>query len=55
MKYISLLIAVLLLVSFGGCTLINSAPKHTANDVATIARNFSPTCQKLLPASKKGG
>jgi len=50
MKYISLLVAILLLVSFGGCTLINSAPRHTADEVASIAKSFSPACQKLLPA-----
>ena len=50
MKYISLLVAILLLVSFGGCTLINSVPRHTADEVASIAESFSPACQKLLPA-----
>jgi hypothetical protein len=49
MKYISLLVAMFLLVSFGGCTLINSAPRHTADEVAAIAKTFSPTCQKLIP------
>jgi hypothetical protein len=49
MKYISLLVAILLLVSFGGCTLINSAPRHTADEVAAIAKSFSFNCQKLMP------
>jgi len=55
MKYISLLAAIFLLVSFGGCTLINSAPRHTADEVAAIARSFSPICQKLLPAPETHG
>jgi hypothetical protein len=50
MKYISLLAAVFIFLSFGGCTLINSAPRHTADEVAAIAKSFSPTCHKLLPA-----
>jgi hypothetical protein len=54
MKYISLLVAVFLLVSFGGCALINSAPRHTADEVAAIAKSFSPTCQKLLPPTSCG-
>jgi hypothetical protein len=51
MKYISLLAAIFLLVSFGGCTLINSAPRHSADEVAAIAKIFSPTCQKLIPTA----
>jgi len=49
MKYICLLAAIFIFLSFGGCTLINSAPRHTADEVADIARTFSPTCQKLIP------
>jgi hypothetical protein len=49
MKYISLLVAVFLLVSFGGCTLVNSAPRHTAEEVASIGKSFSPMCQRLIP------
>ena len=55
MKYISLLAAILFFLSFGGCTLINSAPRHTADEVAAIAKSFSPTCQKLLPAPPTHG
>ena len=45
------------MVSFGGCTLANSAPRHTADEVAAIGQSFSPTCQKLLPQPEgtKGG
>jgi hypothetical protein len=49
MKYISSLVAIFLLASFGGCTFISSAPHHSADDVAAVAKSFSPTCQKLLP------
>jgi hypothetical protein len=49
MKYVGLLIAVFLLVFFGGCTFISSAPHHSADEVAAIAKSFSPTCQKLIP------
>jgi hypothetical protein len=49
MKYISLLVAVFLLVSFGGCTFISSNPHHTESEVAAIANSFSPLCKKLIP------
>jgi hypothetical protein len=49
MKYISLLVAIFLLASFGGCTFISSAPRHSADEVAAIAKSFSPKCQKLIP------
>ncbi len=50
MKYVALLIAALLIVSFTGCTLVSSAPRHSANEVAAIAKSFSPKCQKEIPA-----
>jgi len=49
MKYIGLLVAIVLLASFGGCAFISSTPRHSADEVASIAKNFSPACQKLLP------
>lgn len=55
MKYVSLLIAVLLLVSFGGCTFVSSVPRHSADEVTTIAKSFSPKCQQLLPPPEKHG
>jgi len=48
MKYLSLVIAAILLVAFGGCTLISSAPRHSTDEIATIAKNFSPICRKAL-------
>jgi hypothetical protein len=49
MKYISLLIAVLVLMTIGGCTSTNSTPRHSADEVAAIAESLSPLCLKLLP------
>jgi hypothetical protein len=49
MKYISLLATIFIFLAFGGCTLVNSAPRHSADEIAAIAESFSPTCQKLLP------
>jgi len=45
MKYVSLLIAAFLLLSFAGCALANSAPRHTADEVITVAKGFSSLCQ----------
>ncbi len=55
MKYVSLLVAAFLLLSFGGCALANDAPRHTADEVTTIAKGFSSQCQKLLPAEPSHG
>jgi len=44
MKYFSLLVAVFLLLSFAGCALANNAPRHTADEVTTIAKSFSAVC-----------
>jgi hypothetical protein len=49
MKYIGLLVAIFLLASFGGCTFISSAPRHSAEEVTAIAKSFSPKCQKVIP------
>lgn len=48
MKCMGLLCVMALLVSFGGCTFISSAPRHSADEVASIAKSFSPTCQKVV-------
>ena len=50
MKYVSLMVAIVMLLSFGGCTLLSSAPRHSAEQVNAIAQNFDPTCRKLIPA-----
>jgi len=55
MKFMGLLVVMALLVSFGGCTVISSAPRHSADEVASIAKSFSPTCQKVVaPANPTG-
>ena len=55
MKYVSLLVAVFLLLSFGGCALANDTPRHTSDEVITIAKGFSSQCQKLLPEQQPHG
>jgi hypothetical protein len=44
MKYVSLLLAVFLLLSFTGCALANNAPRHTADEVTAIAKGFNSQC-----------
>ena len=56
MKFMGLLVVMALLVSFGGCTVISSAPRHSADEVAAIAKSFSPLCRKIVvPANPSGG
>jgi hypothetical protein len=55
MKYVSLLVAIFLLLSFGACAPTNDIPRHTADEVTTIAKDFSSQCQKLLPAEPSHG
>ncbi|MBN2462896.1 MAG: hypothetical protein JXB43_04775 [Dehalococcoidia bacterium] len=40
MKSISLLAVAAILLSLGGCATINNAPRHTTDEVITIARSF---------------
>ncbi len=40
MKSIYLLAITAILLSFGGCALTNDTPRHTADEVITIARSF---------------
>jgi hypothetical protein len=54
MKYVSLLVAVFLLLSFGGCALANDTPRHTADEVTTIVKSFSSMC-RVQVASKACG
>jgi len=49
MKYIVLLAVALLIITLGGCALTSSAPRHSADEVTSIAKSLSPTCQKLIP------
>jgi hypothetical protein len=55
MKYVSLLAAVFLLLSFAGCALTNNAPRHTADEVTAVAKGFSSQCQRLLPDQPSHG
>ncbi|MBN2463310.1 MAG: hypothetical protein JXB43_06890, partial [Dehalococcoidia bacterium] len=54
MKYIYLLAIIAILVSSAGCTLINNAPRHTSDEVITIAKGFNPQC-RIQVASKQCG
>jgi len=45
MKYIYLLAIVAILFSSGGCALTNDTPRHTADEVITIAKSFSSQCR----------
>jgi len=40
MKSIYLLAVTAILLSFGGCAPINDTPRHTADEMITIARSF---------------
>jgi hypothetical protein len=55
MKYVSLLVAIFLLLSFGACARMNNSPCHTADEVIIIAKSFNSQCQKLLPAESSHG
>jgi hypothetical protein len=44
MRYVSLLAAVFILVSFAGCALANDTPRHTADEVIMVAKGFSSLC-----------
>jgi hypothetical protein len=55
MKYVCLLAVISILPLFGACALINDAPRHTADEVTTIAKSFSPDCRLLLSAQTSHG
>ncbi len=56
MKYLcQLLMAAVLLLFCGGCALINDQPRHTADEVATIAKSFSPDCRVQVGMSEPCG
>jgi hypothetical protein len=55
MKYICQLAIVVLLLSCGGCALINDTPRHTVDEVTTIAKSFSPQCQVEVAPEKPCG
>jgi len=46
MKYLcQLLVAALLLSLYAGCAFLNDVPRHTADEVITIAKSFSSDCR----------
>jgi hypothetical protein len=55
MKYMCLLAVISILPLFGACALTNDVPRHTADEVTTIAKSFSPDCRVLLPAQPSHG
>jgi len=55
MKYICQLAIVVLLLSCGGCVLINDTPRHTADEVIMIAKSFSPQCRVQVAQQRTSG
>ncbi len=55
MKYVCLLAVISILPLFGACTLISDAPRHTAEEVTTIAKSFTPDCRVQLPTQPSSG
>jgi hypothetical protein len=49
MKYICLLALTVSLLLFGACAPVNNVPRHTADEVITIAKSFSSDCK--VPAA----
>ena len=54
MKHICQLTIIFFVLLSGGCTLINDAPRHTAAEVATIAKSFSPQCRVQVAEQQIG-
>jgi hypothetical protein len=54
MKYICQLTIIFFVLLSGGCTLINDVPRHTSEEVATIARIFSSQCRVEVAQPKIG-
>jgi hypothetical protein len=48
MRYVYLLIIVALLLAFAGCTLTKDVPRHSADEVTTIAESFTPECRVMV-------
>jgi len=44
-KYIYALAIMAILLSAGGCALASDTPRHTAEEVTTIARSFNTQCR----------
>ena len=55
MKYVCLLAVISILPLLGACALINDAPRHTADELTTIAKSFTPDCRVQLPAQPSSG
>lgn len=45
MKYIYLLTIAAILLSAGGCALVDDTPRHTAEEVITITKSFNTQCR----------
>ena len=54
MKYIYLLAIIAILLSSGGCALINDTPRHTVDEVVTIAKSFSSQCRLEIASEQCG-
>jgi hypothetical protein len=54
MKHICQLTIIFFVLLSGGCTLINDTPRHTAEEVATIAKSFSPQCRVQVAQQQIG-
>ena len=55
MKYIHVLTIMAILLSSGGCALINDTPRHTAEEVIMIAKSFDSQCQLQVNAEESCG
>jgi hypothetical protein len=54
MKHICQLTIIFFVLLCGGCTLINNTPRHTIEEVATIAKSFSPLCRVQVAQQQIG-
>jgi len=55
MKYIYALAIMAILLSTGACALTNNAPRHTAEEVTTIARSFNTECRVVVGVAEECG
>jgi len=54
MKYVFQLAIIVILLLSVGCAQMNSAPRHTADEVIMIAKSFSPMCRMEIGSEKCG-
>lgn len=55
MRYVFLLAMVAVLLLAGGCALINDVPRHTADELITIAKSFSSECRVQIGTAETCG